>query len=60
MLVVCMIRNCGTHGKETSLKDTKQKTKRNESVPFLNKTETFVLNKYLLSRSSKKKVTYQS
>lgn len=42
MLVVCMIHNCGTHGKETSLKDTKQKTKGNKSVPLLNKTETFV------------------
>jgi len=30
---------CGS-GKETSLKDTKQKTKRNESVPLFNKTET--------------------
>jgi hypothetical protein len=40
MLVVCMIRNHGTHGKETSLEDTKQKTKGNESVPLLNKTET--------------------
>ena len=42
MLVVCMIRSRGTYGKETSLKDTKQETKGNESVPLFNKTEAFV------------------